>query len=345
VQAVQAPPRALVLGIVPSLTWTVTRCLARAGMRPVVLGWHRVSPMLLTPDCTYVPLREVRWDDGELEPRVLDQVETACRAHRIDRVVPVDFSSVFLFSRHGASFRAAPVTAVPDASTMLELHNKWNFSRAIEQLGLLQPRTHVADRLEALVDSPLPYPIITKPLDRWASVGFQIHHGRAELLQKVARGELQARFPLLVQEYIPGRDVGFAFIARHGKLVAYTAFEQPQRGVRRHFDAPELRDAVAKLLAARRYHGVGEIDARQDPSRGEYRLLEINPRFWASALYAEHAGMNFPELLVRLDELGDGPGFCASDAAVRLTPYELLVARCVLLAESAKRLTSRFRVE
>jgi predicted ATP-grasp superfamily ATP-dependent carboligase len=335
-------PRVLVLGIVPSLTWSVTRCLARAGMRPVVLGWHRVSPLALLPECTYLPMHDVRWKNGELEPALLDQVEQACGLYGVDQIVPVDFPSVLLLARYGRALHAARVSAVPDPDTMLALHNKWHFSRAIGRMGLPQPRTELANDAADLEATQLTFPIITKPVDRWASVGFQIHRTARALRQCVASGGLQAEFPVLVQEFAAGKDVGFAFLARHGQLVAHAAFEQPRRGVRRYFDAPELQKHAAILLAATGYHGVGEIDARYDHTSGEYRLLEINPRFWASLLYAEHAGMNFPELLVRLDDLGQGPGFAASAGAVSLSPYELVVARSVLLAEQAAQLAQRW---
>jgi hypothetical protein len=37
----------------------VARCLARAGLRPVVLGWHRRSPIGLLPGCRRYPLLEL----------------------------------------------------------------------------------------------------------------------------------------------------------------------------------------------------------------------------------------------------------------------------------------------
>jgi hypothetical protein len=334
-RALPANPRVLALGIVPSLTWSVTRCLARAGMRPVVLGSQRVSPLAWVPECTYVPLEGVRWTNGEIEPCILDQVERVCRAYEIDQVVPVDFPTVLLLSRYGRALSAAPVSAVPNPETMLALHNKWHFSCAIARMGLPQPRTELAHCARDLLCTQLAFPIITKPVDRWASVGFQIHRTEGELARRVAAGALHADYPLLVQEYVPGKDVGFAFLARHGELVAHAAFEQPRRAVRRYFDAPALRRSVAILLAATGYHGVGEIDARYDPRSGEYRLLEINPRFWASLMYAEHAGMNFPELLVRLDDLAGGPGFAAGERDVSLSAYEVMVAQSVRLAERA----------
>ena len=328
-----AHPNVLVVGIVPSLTWSVTRSLSLAGHRPVVLGWQRVSPLQLVKDCSYVHWRNVRWLEGELDPALIEQIESTCRKRAIDIVVPVDYPSIMLLSDYGGGIKSARVAAVPDAELMRTLHDKWQFSGILSRLGLPQPRTEIARNAAALAATQLPFPIITKPVDRWASVGFQIHHTREELERRIAESALGADFPLLVQDFIPGQDVGIAFVARHGRLIAQAAFEQPARGVRRYFDAPRLREYVRLLLRETGYHGVGEIDTRYDPKTDAYRVLEVNPRFWASMLYLTRAGMNFPDLLMHLDELNPDNGFGARPEPVRLSPYELGISRSVLLSE------------
>jgi predicted ATP-grasp superfamily ATP-dependent carboligase len=293
--------------------------------------------MQLVADCHYSHWRNVRWIDGELDAALVQQIESTCQERAIDIVLPVDYPTVMLLADHGARIKSARVAAVPDASLMRTLHDKYKFSAILSRLGLPQPRTELADDAAALAATQLPFPIITKPVDRWASVGFQIHHTREELHQRIVQQQLAAEFPLLVQEFIPGHDVGFAFVARQGELVAHAAFEQPARGLRRYFDAPRLREYVALLLRETGYHGVGEIDTRHDASNDEYRLLEVNPRFWASLMYATRAGMNFPELLMRLDERqprrSPEAGFSARPDPVRLSVYELGMSRSVLLAE------------
>ena len=328
-----AHPNVLVVGIVPTLTWSVTRSLSLAGHRPVVLGWQRVSPLQLVRDCSYVHWKNVRWFEGELDPSLIEQIETTCRKRAIDIVVPVDYPSIMLLSDYGGSIKSARVAAVPDAELMRTLHDKWKFSGILKRLGVPQPQTEIALDASQLAATQLPFPIITKPVDRWASVGFQIHHTREELESRILEGKLGAEFPLLVQDFIPGQDVGFAFVARHGQLIAHAAFEQPSRGVRRYFDAPRLREYVSLLLRETGYHGVGEIDTRYDPRADAYRVLEVNPRFWASMLYATRAGMNFPDLLMHIDELSLEKGFGARIEPVRLSPYELGISRSVLLSE------------
>ena len=305
------------------------------------MGWQRFSPLSLLPDCTYVPMRSLRWNDAEIDPSAIDEIAGVCRTHAIDKVMPVDFPTVLLLSRYGDAISGTSVAAVPQADTMLALHNRWQFSRAIERMGLPQPRTRLARCRADLLSTRLAFPIITKPVVDWARAGFRIHNDAAALARVLDSGTLGADFPLLVQEYSPGRDVGFAFLARHGQLVAHIAFEETRRGARRCYDAPVLHQHVAKLVAATGYHGIGEVDARYDPERDEYRLLEVNPRFWASLLYAERAGVNFPELLVHLDDLDDDLGVVAEPDEVRLSAYEVMVAKSLQLTERAHHTVSK----
>lgn len=94
-------------------------------------------------------------------------------------------------------------------------------------------------------------------------------------------------------------------------------------------------------VEATQYHGVGEVDSRYDPSTDTYQLLELNPRFWASLLYSLEAGINFPELLLRVDKLGDGPGCTTRGGRVTLPPYEFALKQSTQLSERLHDLGTR----
>jgi predicted ATP-grasp superfamily ATP-dependent carboligase len=337
-------PRVAAFGVVPTLTWSVTRSLMLAGLHPVVFGWHRLSPLRLLPGCTYVPLRGVKWTkEGELDRTVVAHLNEACRTHRVDQILAVDFPSVSLLARHGSTLTSAQLCALPNPDTLQRLHNKWEFYNLAKQLNIPQPRTELARSVHELLHTELKFPIITKPVDRWASVGFQRHDTPDALVKTLAEGSLTAEYPVLVQEFIPGRDVGFAFIARHGKLVAHAAFEQPRKRYRRYYNAPTLARHVEALVARTGYHGVGEVDARFDPVRDEYRLLEVNPRFWASMLYATRAGMNFPEMLLKLDRLADEAEYAKETKNLTLPAYDFIVSKSMQLSEKFYNIANRWR--
>jgi predicted ATP-grasp superfamily ATP-dependent carboligase len=328
-----AQPKLLVVGIVPTLTWSVARSLVLAGHKPMVLGSHRTSPMQLFPGMQYVAWKDVRWFDDDLDPMLVDQIEDICLEHSVDCVLPADYPTTMLLSDYGYGVRSARVAAVPHSGLIRRLHNKWEFSKIMRRLGLPQPHTELAPDASALASTNLHFPVVTKPVDRQGGQGFQIHRSREQLEQRIVEAGLTAQYPMIVQEHITGQDVGFAFLARHGQLVAHAAFEQPVRGSRRYFDAPRLRQYVASLVRETGYHGVGEIDTRYDPATDEYRLLEVNPRFWDSILFAAHAGMNFPDLLLHLEGLPASVGCNAQIEPVRLSMFESAASRSVLMAE------------
>jgi predicted ATP-grasp superfamily ATP-dependent carboligase len=311
----------LVVGVASTLSWSVARCLAQAGTPPVVLGWHRLSPMSLLPGCRrYVAWEGVRWDGGDVQPSAAEHIERTCREHGIDVVVAADYDAVLLLARAG-SLRSARVAPVPIPEDVRSLHDKWRLAGLLRRLGIPGPPSELARDAADLERTGLRFPIVTKPLDKWAGLGFQVHASRDDLRRALAVG-LAAPFPLIVQEYVAGCDVGFSFLSRRGRLVAYSMFEHVHDGERHFYDDPRLRSHVERLLEETGYDGVGHLDTRRDAERGGYHILELNPRFWASLLYALQAGVNYPDLLVRVDEVAAGPVQTARPGSVVLRPAE-----------------------
>ncbi len=318
-------PAVLVLGVVPSLTWLVARCLRLAGRAPVVLAWHAASPLMLSGDCQrYLAWSPLKKFNDELSPVALQQVRATCDHHGIDLVVAADFDTALLLAKAQGQ-PDIPRSAVPEASTITALNNKWVLSRHLLHWGLPFPDSEYIASARQLRHTSLPFPIITKPLDKWASVGFQVHLDKASLLRTLDKGRLQSDYPLIAQVFVPGMDVGASFLAKQGNLVAYSLFRNERRGERTFFADHRLYELLAAFVARTNYSGVGHLDLRYDPQRDDYRILELNPRFWASLLYAKSAGLNYPDILVRLADWDGKTVHTARPNTVRLPAYERLM--------------------
>ena len=63
---------------------------------------------------------------------------------------------------------------------------------------------------------------------------------------------------------------------------------------------PRLDDFCARLIRTLRWRGPFEIEAMMDEERGEYVLIEINPRFPAWVDFPSMLGVNFPATLVEM---------------------------------------------
>ena len=318
----QRYPSILVLGVVPSLIWPVAQSFIRAGGRPWILSWHPVSPLKLTTAWQrYRTWKTVQKQGNRIDPRSLAEVAAMCEQHAIDMVVGADYDTAVLLAASAADWNI-PTCRIAGQSTLETFNDKWNFTRLADTIGLPIPASQYVACEQDLRETCLQLPIVTKPLSLWASVGFQIHHSLSELHRVLDAGQLKSTFPLIAQSFVPGVDAGVSFLASGGKVVAYSLFHHRQRGCREFQSDDRVRRYVDTFVDATRYSGVGHIDMRFDGHADEYRLLEINPRFWASLLYATQGGLNYPDLLVRLSDWDGRTAMTIKPQKVSLRLYE-----------------------
>jgi predicted ATP-grasp superfamily ATP-dependent carboligase len=120
---------------------------------------------------------------------------------------------------------------------------------------------------------------------------------------------------VIVQELVPGggrQQVAYCCLFKGGAVVAGMT-------VRRHrqhpsdfgrastfvetIDLPELEQMAARFLRAIDYYGLVELEFKQHPADGSYRLLDVNARTWGYHSLGDAAGVDFSYLLFR-DQLG-----------------------------------------
>jgi hypothetical protein len=315
-------PAVLVLGVVPSLIWPVAQSIIRAGGTPWILAWHPVSPLKFIGKWQrYRTWTTVRKRGQRIDPDSLAEVAALCRAHTIDRVLGADYDTAVLLSGHAADWHI-PACPVAAQSTLETFNDKWNFTRLLDAIGLPTPASQYIACANDMRRTALAFPIITKPLSLWASVGFQIHASLSDLQATLDTGRLTSPFPLIAQSFVPGVDAGVSFLARRGQLIAYSAFHHVRRGCREFRSDARVRLYAETFAEATNYSGVGHIDMRFDHVANAYKLLEINPRFWASLLYATQGGLNYPDRLIRLSDWGGGGTATIQAQKIQLPFYE-----------------------
>ena len=143
-----------------------------------------------------------------------------------------------------------------------------------------------------------------------------------------ARAELARWLPhyrrLLVQGDVPGTGVGVFFLMVNGHPRARFAHrrihEVPHTGgvssFRESVHLPEVEAHALSVLRRIGWNGVAMLEYRRDARSGDFRLLELNARFWGSLHLALAAGVDFPRLLLdawlgaREPEPSWRPGVC-----------------------------------
>jgi predicted ATP-grasp superfamily ATP-dependent carboligase len=111
----------------------------------------------------------------------------------------------------------------------------------------------------------------------------------------------------LLQEYIRGEGYGFFAVYNKGKCGATFQHrrlrEMPPSGghsvsAESVFDN-QLMEYGKKILDELKWHGVGMVEFKKT-NKGDFVLMEVNPKFWGSLDLALEAGVNFPYELVKL---------------------------------------------
>jgi protein-tyrosine-phosphatase/predicted ATP-grasp superfamily ATP-dependent carboligase len=190
--------------------------------------------------------------------------------------------------------------------------------RLAHQLGVPAPGGTLLSTL-AEIGLVQQFPVVLKPTHSKVMVDGALRTLAVAVVKNESERQEQLRRWLPVtavqqQEYIQGRGVGVEFLFNRGKKIWHFAHERvheyPLTGgassYRRSIDPPQgmLHDAE-KLLTALNWHGVAMVEFKMD-SKGQYWLMEINPRLWGSLALSIDSGVDFPLGLMQIAR-GDEP--------------------------------------
>jgi hypothetical protein len=114
--------------------------------------------------------------------------------------------------------------------------------------------------------------------------------------QHTIKGELMAACysPVLVEEFIPGIDVGISVYCEVGEIKACICHTL-EKGVYKVIENSTFRESVDRILINQKCSGIYNFDARIAPDGALY-MLECNPRFYYKMCLSLLAGLNLPAL-------------------------------------------------
>jgi predicted ATP-grasp superfamily ATP-dependent carboligase len=293
------------------------RSLGRAGHR-VVAAAERLPALAAVS--RYAAARELvpaaLGDPNGFVAAVRDLVS----AYGIHVVVPVTDAAM------RALLSAGPIDAIiagPDPQSFMALSDKAALLARAAAVGLHVPRSVIAPDDASMIAAvrDIGCPCVLKPHRsvigdprRAFAIGVRRVFREADLLPPLPR----SAFPVVVQEWVPGVGEGLFFLMDRGRTVAAFAHRRlrekpPGGGVSVYREAiplpADIADGAARLLEDVGWHGVAMVEFRREvngPNRGPAHLMEVNGRLWGSLQLAIDAGIDFPELLLRV-AIGEHP--------------------------------------
>lgn len=295
----------------------ITRSLGREG-HEVIVGAERLSCLA---SCSKYCKKSFTYSDPEkYSESFLLEVLQLVKDEKIEVLMPVSEITTLLLMLKKGAFEKYCSIPFHSYDSVNKAASKAQVIRIAQNIGIPIPLTHFLENPDEInsaiiFSSTVGFPVVVKPsrsrilnIDGWRATGVKYANNKNELID-IINNFSNDEYPLLIQERIYGHGVGLFTCFNHGEMIAVFSH-------RRHREKPPsggvsvLRESIAfnkiiknqseKLLKELNWHGVAMVEFKQDNRTKDFKLMEINGRFWGSLQLAIDAGVNFPSILVKI---------------------------------------------
>ena len=296
----------LIPGIEAPSTVACLRSLRPRGIHTIVGSESSTTPASRSTYCDeFVELPDPADDLSAYGDALLEVAERS----DVRTIIPVREEDIYVLADRKAAFAAEVDTNWPDFETLRRVQDRVELFAAADAADVAVPETALLDQWTDWDQETIVKPRYTVASPAYLDPGAdEIEIGSTEYQQPGTPPDLQSivdrhgHVPL-VQERIPdSREFGFFALYDHGDPVA--TFQHCQRrgweycggpsAYRETVYDPDLEAAGRDLLDELEWHGLAMVEFLRDPDDEEYKLMEINPRFWSSLPFSVRAGADFP---------------------------------------------------
>ncbi len=222
----------------------------------------------------------------------------------------------------------------PNRETIQWFWDKRKTYELASQLGIPLPRTWYAQDLKDLDQLDGHFPVALKP----AIKEHFIYATRAKAWRADNLSQLRELFnrasrfmpsdEIMIQDIIPGtgnRQYAYCcFFKQRQSIASLVTCRRRQHPLEfgrastyvESVELPCLEEVSQRFLRATNYYGLVEMEYKQDPRDGEYKLLDANARTWGYTSIGRAAGVDFPSLLFS-DQLNEQISPCRGKVGVR----------------------------
>ena len=251
------------------------------------------------------------------DPKYIDITLQICKEQKIDALLSLNDLELPLLAENKARFEAEGVKVIVSDPKVIDIaFDKYKTAQWVESLGLKSPQTFVRleDAKRALQTGELVFPLFMKP--RWGSgsIGLETIADMEELdtyynlLMKKIKKTILATASMgdeyiMIQEKLTGNEFGLDVMNDlKGNHVAVSvkqklAMRAGETDKAVTLDLPEVREIGSKIGEALKHIGNLDVDVMQN-AKGEYCVLELNPRFGGGFPFSYEAGVNLPKAII-----------------------------------------------
>lgn len=280
------------------------------------------------------------------DPKYIDITLGICKEHKIDILLSLNDLELPILAENKARFEAEGVKVIVSDPSVIDIaFDKYKTAQWVESLGLKSPKTFIRlnDAKRALHSGEIRFPLLMKP--RWGSgsIGVETIDDMEELdiyyrlLMKKVKKTMLATVSvgseyIMIQEKLTGNEFGLDVMNDlEGNNVAVCvkqkmAMRAGETDKSITVDSPELRKIGEKIGTALKHIGNLDVDIMQN-EKGEFCVLELNPRFGGGFPFSYEAGVNFPKAIIEWVKGNE------VDASILQPEYDRMFAKNDFLAE------------
>jgi D-aspartate ligase len=267
--------------------------------------------------------RVIRVRDLKDERKTVDAVLEVGRRFHLDNWVlfPTRDETVAAFSRYWIELATIFRMTTSRWDTVQWAWNKDNTYKLAEKLQIPCPQTFTVRGPDELSALNCKLPLAIKPAIKenfFYATGAKAWRADTpdELVALFKRARRYIRpDEILIQEIIPGDgEYQFSYCAffahgePHSTLVAKRMRQHPREFGRaasyvETVECPLIEELSKRFLKEIDYYGLVEIEFKQDPRDGKFKLLDVNARAWGFHILGSACGVDFPYLQFA-DQLG-----------------------------------------
>ncbi len=260
----------------------------------------------------YVKKFFVHPDNIKFQDEYIQSVIEFVAREKIEIILPIRDESTFVIAKNREKFDPQIRIPIPDFSKIQQASNKAFTFQIAEKIGIPIPKTYYPQSIEDL-EQVSTFPVVLKPTFSSGSRGISFCQNLDELkFQYAAKINKFNRF--IVQDYIPIADKEnseFDWYCIYGwdsKIKAHGCFRRIRSyplnsgpsTLKESIEMPEINKYATQILDFLNWQGLAQLDFRLDARDNVPKLMEINPRAWASMEHSLRIGMDVPGLWLQL---------------------------------------------
>lgn len=308
------------------MSLSVVRSLGRAGIPVNCLEDRNTRPEdVLAFSSRYATKKHFVASSRQEPEAFIDDLLRVSR--KGDVVIPVALSSISAIAANLGRVRSKLKVVLPPFDSLLIADDTGRLLNIAKKVGVPVPKTYLINEVTAQEGgmggygqqpkskdmTEIGFPVVVKyrrgeDLQLAPEQRYSIVRDKAAFLDVYEFMSANQSFPL-VQEYVSGSGYGMSALFNqdsqpvavfcHRRIREYPVTGGPSCFAESVWD-PKMVEYGVALLKELRWRGVAMVEFKGDIQAGDYKLMEINPRFWGSLPLPILAGVDFPVLFYQI---------------------------------------------